>query len=108
MRRGEVWLTRFDGAFGGEIQKTRPALIVSNDHVNEILNRLQIVPTSSRIEMIYPTEVPVEFAGRKSKAMVDQITTADKRRLLRRLGELSQSDMEKIERAIRIQLSLKS
>ncbi|MBZ5621889.1 MAG: type II toxin-antitoxin system PemK/MazF family toxin [Acidobacteriia bacterium] len=34
MLRGEVWWVNFDPSLGGEIQKTRPAVIVSNDASN--------------------------------------------------------------------------
>jgi mRNA-degrading endonuclease toxin of MazEF toxin-antitoxin module len=39
--RGEVWLVAFDPSIGGEIQKTtKPAVILSNDTVNALLNRV--------------------------------------------------------------------
>jgi mRNA-degrading endonuclease toxin of MazEF toxin-antitoxin module len=47
LRRGEVWWIAFDPSVGGEIQKTRPALIVSNNAANAALNRLIVVPLTS-------------------------------------------------------------
>ncbi len=39
-RRGEVWWVSFDPSVGGEIQKTRPAIVISNDSANAALNRV--------------------------------------------------------------------
>ena len=49
MKRGEVWWVDFAGAQGGEIQKRRPAVIVSNNASNANLNRLQVIPLTSNV-----------------------------------------------------------
>ena len=105
-QRGEVWLVRFDAAIGGEVQKTRPAAVVSNDTANSLLNRIQIVPLSSQIDRLYPAEAYVSLGGSRRKAMADQVTTVSKLRLLRRLGALTRDDMASVERVIRLQLAL--
>ena len=104
--RGEVWLVIFDPSVGGEIQKTRPAVVVSNDAANAALNRVQVVPISSQVERLYPAEAFVSLDGTRRKAMADQLTTASKRRLLRRLGALGKEDIEAVNRVIRVQLDL--
>jgi mRNA-degrading endonuclease toxin of MazEF toxin-antitoxin module len=53
MLRGEVYWVRFDPAEGGEIKKTRPAIVVSNDTSNKILNRVQVVPVTSRTDRVF-------------------------------------------------------
>lgn len=105
-RRGEVWLVLFTSAVGGEIQKTRPALVLSNDTANALLNRVQVVPISSQVSRLYPAEAYVTLNGASRKAMADQVTTASKRRLVRRLGNLSQEDVGSVARAICLQLGL--
>ena len=105
-QRGEVWLVSFDDAIGGEIQKTRPAVVLSNDTANALLNRVQVAPVSSQVERLYPAEAYVTLNGERRKAMADQITTASKRRLMRRLGALEARDMDAIGRAVRLQLGL--
>ncbi len=106
MRRGEVWWVVFDPALGGEIRKTRPAVIVSNDAANRHLNRVQVVPLTSRTGKVYPSEALVTLNGEQRKAMADQIATVSKRRLKGRLGTLHTADLVRLGRAIRIQLGL--
>ena len=106
MNRGEVWWVEFDPAVGSEIRKTRPVVIVSNDTSNRHLARVQVIPLSTNVERVYPSETVITLAGQRSKVMADQIMTADKRRLKTSLGRLSQADMLAVERVIRLQLGL--
>jgi mRNA interferase MazF len=107
LKRGEVYWLAFDPAVGGEIQKTRPAVIVSNDVANSVLNRMLVVPLSSQTARVYPGETLVNLNGEKRKAMADQLRTASKQRFRSRLGQISAEDMRLIEGAILLQLGIK-
>ena len=106
MNRGEVWWVQFDPAIGGEIRKERPAVIVSNDESNRRLNRLQVVPVTSRVDRIYSSEASVTVAGRPGKAMAHQLTTVSKLRVREQVGRLTQAEMARVDRAMAVQLGM--
>jgi mRNA interferase MazF len=106
MKRGEVWWVNFEPSVGGEIQKQRPAVIISNDASNKHLNRVQVVPITSNVEKLYPSEAYITLNGEQRKAIADQLTTVSKTRIKNMIGRLSATDMEKVEQAIRLQLDM--
>lgn len=105
-RRGEIYWVAFGPAVGGEIRKTRPAVVVSNDAANTALHCLQVVPITSQTARVYPSEALVTLRGERRKAMADQLTTASRSRLVGYLGKLGAADMEQVDRVIRLQLAL--
>jgi mRNA interferase MazF len=102
-----VWWVSFDPSVDGEIQKTRPAIVLSNDAANAALNRVIVVPISSQIAKIYPGEALITLNGEQRKAMADQIMTASKQRLNQKMGMLSRMDIAAVEGAVLLQLSIR-
>jgi mRNA interferase MazF len=102
-----VWWVAFDPSIGGETQKTRPALIISNNAANTVLNRVIVIPLTSQTSKVYPGEAVVTLNGEPRKAMGDQVMTASKQRLRTKLGSLDNTDMTAVENALLFQLGIR-
>ena len=90
--RGDVYLVSLNPARGGEIQKTRPCVIVSPDELNAYLRTFIVAPLTTGSHT-YPFRVPCRFEGRAGYVVLDQIRAVDQGRLVRRLGKLSSSTL---------------
>ena len=106
IERGEVYWVAFDSSLGGEIQQTRPAIVLLNNAANLALNRVQVVPITSKTHRLYPGEAIVDIKGEKRKAIGSQLATASKLRFGENLGFLGAEDMARVESAIAVQLGL--
>ena len=105
-RRGEIWLVNFDPTVGAEIQKTRPAVVVSSDAVGRLPIKL-IAPITDWKEYFAPNMWHVRFIpdpanGLTKESAVDtlQLRGMDRQRFLRKLGQVSPTTMEEIVLAI--------
>ncbi len=101
----------FDPTIGAEIKKTRPALILQNDISNQYSPITVVAAITSQFkEPLYPTEVLIEApeGGLKinSVALLNQIRSIDKQRLIKRLGNLELETLQKVDEAIQISLGL--
>ena len=93
--RFDVFLVRLDPVEGHEIQKTRPCLVVSPDEMNRNIGTIIVAPMTTRGNL-YPTRVPVTFQGKVGQIVLDQIRTVDRRRLVKRLGRVSDATTRKV------------
>jgi mRNA interferase MazF len=95
VHRGDIFLVNLDPTRGGEIQKTRPCVVVSPDELNAYLRTFVIAPLTTGGHP-YPFRVPCRFEGQVGYVVIDQIRTVDRERLVRRLGKLSSSTLSRV------------
>ena len=106
-RRGEIWIVNWNPARGSEQAGRRPALVIQNDIGNEKAPTTIVAAISSSVK-IFPMNVKIDSTegGLELPSIVktSQILTVDKKRLERRLGQLSTEKMEEVNQAIKLSL----
>lgn len=95
VRRGDIYLVALDPTMGHEIEKTRPALVVSPDEMNGGLATAIVAPMTTQSHP-YPTRVPVSLRGKKGYVVLDQLRTVDRARLVRRMGKVQAATLSTV------------
>jgi mRNA interferase MazF len=105
-KRGEIWLVNLDPTVGAEIQKTRPAIVISSDYIGKLPLKLVVPITDWKpafaSDLWHVRLDPTEQNGLTKPSAADalQSRSLDTRRFIRKLGTLPDSDMQEITKAI--------
>lgn len=106
MKRGTMLWVNLSDAHPPEMDKVRPAIVLSNGVLNARLGTVVVVPLSTQTGEIWPLRVKVAAGGRKpSFAVIPGIRQVAKTRLLNVTGTLAGADLQKIGRAVADYLS---
>lgn len=95
-----IWLVNLDPTIGAEIKKTRPAVVISPNEMNDVLKTVIIAPMTTKTRN-WPTRVKIEFEGKDGEIALDQIRTIDKKRLIRQLGKIDFFIIIKIKKVLK-------
>ena len=85
--RGEVYWVNLDPTVGSEIQKTRPALVVSPDDLNAALPRVIIAPITSAGQRL-GCRPGTTLQKKSARILLDQLRCVDKVRLGKKMGKI--------------------
>jgi len=102
VKKGEVylyWIGKKE-AQGTEIKKIRPGVVISTNNLNKWDYRFIVAPITKRTRHFLDFEVPVVVNGKEGLAILDQIKTIDKSRLIKKLGWLTNEEMLAIREKI--------
>ena len=109
--RGDIILVNFNPQKKAqEVAKVRPAIIVSDSELNEILDLVTVVAlTTNLIDDSEPLRVRIPKRGdlhQESDAMIEQLRSVSKSRMGEKVGVATESEMRKIEYGIKTMLGL--
>ena len=108
IRRGDIYFCRWNpAATGSEERKDRPVVIVQNDTGNAHAPTAIVAPMTNGRKRRYPTQFDVAMpTGKISCVLCEQTTTVGKSRLLRRMGQLSELEMQQLDQCLKVSLGL--
>lgn len=101
MKKGQIVEVDFEPQVGAEIMKTRPAVIISNNHLNKLLPVITVVPLRGSLDLAMEFMHIINFdlkngLTKDSFADVSQVKSIDKARVKRVVGTLSNDDLAEI------------
>lgn len=101
----QLFLVNLDPTIGAEMKKTRPCLVVSPDEINDYLKTVIIVPLTS-VKRELPTRILIKACDQSglandSYAVLDQIKTVDKMRLVKKIGEISEAEKHAVSEVLK-------
>jgi mRNA interferase MazF len=109
-RRGEIWLVDFGEPIGREQDGRQPALVISDDELNEGPSGLAIVVPITSVRRGLPSHVELDGAGtglaEVSYAKCEDVKSISDRRFIARLGVAPLGAVFGAERALRFLLGL--
>lgn len=108
--RGDIYLANLNPYKGSEQGGKRPVIIIQNDVGNHYSPTVIVTAVTSRFfkKRALPTHVPLdnEELEKNSLALLEQIRTIDKSRLIRKIGRVPEEKMKEIGAAIHVSLDL--
>lgn len=104
--RGDIYWVKLDPTVGSEINKLRPAVIISNNAGNQVSSRVIVAPVTSKASKIFPFEVPITVENKQGKILLDQIRSIDKLRLVEQITTCDDETIEAIDEALKLVLAL--
>ena len=107
MRQYEIWLANMNPSKGTEVGKVRPVVIVQTDLLNEFHPSMIVCPLTTSVNKeikLLRVHVGKKHLEAESDLLVDQVTAIDKKRLIKKIGKLNETQIEKLRENLRIVL----
>lgn len=111
IKRGDIYYADLSPVVGSEQGGVRPVLIVQNDVGNKYSPTvIAAAITSQQFKTKLPTHIRVtaDVCGlsKDSVVLLEQIRTLDKKRLREKMGNLPETDMDRINDALSVSIGL--
>ena len=103
MKKGEIWLVELSSTNGHEQIGTRPSIVLSETEANIAV----VIPLTSNVQALrFPHTIEIKPSDKNglsvvSVALTFQIRAIDKKRFKKKIGELEDKTMNKVNTSLR-------
>jgi mRNA interferase MazF len=108
IKRGQIYMADLNPVIGSEQGGIRPVVIIQNDRGNYFSPTVIVAAITGQVKKELPTHTKIKTTGlpKESTALLEQIRTVDKTRLLEKIGEVSVDEMNRITEALRVSIDV--
>jgi len=109
IERGDIVICALSGDYG----KPRPAVVIQSDLFNPTHHSITLCPITSHLigaPLFRISLTPNELTGitLASQIMIDKVTTIKSEKITKKTGKISSEEMQKLNDALKLWLSLQS
>ena len=108
IKRGQIYMADLNPVIGSEQGGIRPVVIIQNDRGNYFSPTVIVAEITGQVKKELPTHTKIKTTGlpKESTALLEQIRTVDKTRLLEKIEEVSVDEMNRITEALRVSIDV--
>lgn len=100
IKRYEIYFADLNPTIGSEIKKVRPVVIISQDEMNKYMETVVVCPLTSKLHPQWRTRLQIKCVGKNAEIAIDQIRTISKKRLKKKIDNLSQTKSAQVRKII--------
>jgi mRNA interferase MazF len=100
IKQYEIYLVDLNPTRGSEINKTRPAVVVSQNDMNKALETVVVCPLTTSLHPMWRSRIQIDCNKKEAEIAVDQIRTISKGRLIKKVDKLSMDNTIKLRQTI--------
>ena len=96
VKRYEIYYADLNPTIGGELQKIRPVVVISQNEMNKYLETVVVCPLTTKLHPKWRSKVQIVCEKKPAEIAVDQIRSISKQRLTKKIDKLSADDAHQL------------
>ena len=89
IERYSIYWVNLDPVIGAEMKKCRPAVVVSQNAMNQYASTVVVCPITSTIHKTWRSRIQLVCGGREGEIAIDQIRTVSKKRIGTKIDQVT-------------------